>query len=305
MFKLSFHLLLVLFTIQPVFSEHFVLIGDSGKNNAEQAQVAKALLHHCSVEACDFGILAGDNVYPAGVRSKDDPILEKVFDHYYNPLNIPFLISLGNHDYGRLSFHKKRASYQLLHARKNPLFVLPHFWYLKESTHAIFAVIDTTRLMWEKDIKSQEKLIEDAYQRAIHKKKWFFVVGHHPFLSNGPHGNAGKYDGYKWPHFVSGKHVKKFIKRNVCGKAHLYLSGHDHSLQFIDANQKFCNFYQIVSGSAAEITSLKARNKSIFENLSLGFFSFKLDHDQLTLNAYNEENNELFKKIILKKTSRN
>jgi len=301
MFKLLTCFSFFIFTIRPVFSEHFIVIGDSGKRNAEQSLVAQALLKHCLWDSCDFGVLTGDNVYPAGVKSKNDTILEESFDKYYNPINIPFMIALGNHDYGKLSFQKKRASFQLLHAQKNSLFVLPHYWYIKETPNAVFAVIDTTRLMWKKNIESQEKLIQNAHQRSIIQKKWFFVVGHHPFLSNGPHGNAGKYDQYKWPHFVSGKHVKKFIKKNVCGKAHFYLSGHDHSLQLIDANQRKCDLLQLVSGSAAEITSLKARNKSLFAGLSLGFFAFKIDHSQMTLKAFNEENAELFERIIPKK----
>ncbi len=280
--------------------ENFILIGDSGKLNQGQKTVSESLNDYCKNNVCQYGLLAGDNVYPSGVKSKKDKILYKVFDDFYNSLGIPFFVALGNHDYGRLSISPRKASYQLLHARKNPLFILPYYWHLKETNNAVIATIDTTRLMWGKNYKDQAEFLDHAYHLSLIKNKWFIVQGHHPFLSNGTHGNAGNYENYKHPYFLSGKYVKKFIQNYVCGKAHFYISGHDHSLQVIDGKIKNCDTIQIVSGSAAEVTKLYPRNQTKFEALELGFFHLTIEKNSLKIKAINTNQEILFEEDYLK-----
>lgn len=265
-----------------------VLIGDSGKDNEGQLKVSEALQDLCQKEVCDLGILAGDNVYPKGVSSRTDNVLERAFDRYYNPLKIPFLVALGNHDYGGFFLNKKKASYQLLHAKKNPNFVLPHYWYTHETPHAVFAVIDTTRLMWARDIKVQARMVEQANALAHSKSKWFMVVGHHPLISNGTHGNAGRYERRRFPFFVSGKYVKRFLRHHVCGKAHFYLAGHDHSLQIFDGNKFECNTELIVSGAAASVTKFMGNSEARYAGLELGFFHLNVSRDEVRVRALNE-----------------
>jgi len=278
-----------------------ILIGDTGKNTPGQKSIAEAIKTHCELETCDLGILAGDNVYPAGVSSAKDRILEILFDQYYNPINIPFLVALGNHDYGKLSLSSRKASYQLQHAKRNPLFILPNYWYVKETPEAIFTVIDTTRLMWRRDRKIQSELVEKAYLKSLESKKWFFVVGHHPYLSNGTHGNAGRYENARFPYFLSGKYVKKFVEQNICGKAQFYLSGHDHSLQIIDGSNKNCDTIQIVSGSAAESTKLFDRNPALFQFLDLGYFQLNITHENVKIRALNKNNEVVYSENFSRK----
>lgn len=277
-------------------STSFLLIGDTGKDNDGQLQVSLAMQELCSRVECDYGMLAGDNIYPAGVESEDDPILEVMFDKYYNPLEIPFLIALGNHDYGKLTNDWKRGGYQLLHAKKNPNFHLPSFYYVKETQHAVIAVLDTTRLMWKKEEKEQSELLKRAQELARTQNKWFFVLGHHPYLSNGNHGNVGKYEGVPFPYFVSGSALKKFLDQNVCGKADFYLSGHDHSLQLLEGNAQNCELKMIVSGTGASATKLHKRNEATYESLELGFFHLVVKHNKVSVRAYNQASRLLYEK---------
>lgn len=280
---------------QNISETNVVLIGDSGRNNPGQASVSLAMQELCSREDCNLGILAGDNVYPAGVTSSKDKILETVFDKFYNPLNFPFLIALGNHDYGKYYRSTQRASYQLLHAKRNPSFVIPHFWYTYETAEAVFAVIDTTRMMWAWDITVQANMVKKAHASAKAQNKWFMVVGHHPFLSNGPHGNAGRYSRTPIPYFISGRYVKNFMLANVCGKADFYLAGHDHSLQLIDGKPAGCNTQLIVSGTAASASKLSLnRNRAKFQSLELGFFHLSIQKDAVRVRAFNDKTNLLF-----------
>lgn len=54
-------------------SVRFVAIGDAGKGNAEQKQVADAIQAKCAASGCDFVQLLGDNIYDSGVASVTDP----------------------------------------------------------------------------------------------------------------------------------------------------------------------------------------------------------------------------------------
>ena len=279
---------------------NFLIIGDQGKDNDGQLKVAEAMKQFCTLENCDYGILAGDNVYQEGVESPTDMVLERKFDKYYNQLNIPFLVALGNHDYGKLSNDWKRGGYQLLHGERNPLFYIPHYYYIKETEHAVIAVLDTTRLMWAKSVKQQIKMIKKAQMMAKESNKWFFVLGHHPYLSNGKHGNAGRYERLPAPYFVSGTFVRWFLDRYVCGKADFYLAGHDHSLQVFDGNVEGCNTQLVVSGTGASATKLYKRNKYEFQSLDLGFFHLQVGEESVGLRAYNHENTLLFEKNYIK-----
>lgn len=277
-----------------------ILIGDTGKDNDGQLNVSRSIQNFCSTEKCDLGLLAGDNVYPAGLTSPTDLVMERMFDKYYNPLNFPFLIALGNHDYGKFSNDWKRGSWQLKHAEKNPAFQIPNYYYIHETKEAVIAVIDTTRLMWRKETFAQADMLEEAYDRAVSQKKWYFVMGHHPYLSNGKHGNAGNYERLPVPYFISGSNVKKFVERHVCGKAHFYFSGHEHSLQVIDGNIKGCNTQMIVSGTGASATKLFKRNRVDYESLELGYFHLGVTKDAMRVRAVGVNAQVMFEKNYLR-----
>ena len=156
-------------------------------------------------------------------------------------------------------------------------------------------------MMWKKDLMAQETMVFEAYADAMTQNKWFVVIGHHPYLSNGKHGNAGNYERLPGPYFVSGSAVKRFLDKNVCGKAQLYLSGHDHSLQVFDGNIKGCDTQLIVSGTGASATKLYKRNKADFESLELGFFSLDFEKDEVKVKAINDKEEVLFEKNYQRK----
>lgn len=282
----------------------FILIGDTGQDNEGQKMVSQSLHDFCRSEKCDFGVLAGDNVYPSGVRSSQDPILSTLFDKYYNTLNFPFLVALGNHDYGSRLPSWQRGAYQINHFAKNPAFHLPSHFYTQTTKDVVFAVIDTTRLVWRKDEEAQGKMLVAARQEAVSTGKWFMVVGHHPYLSNGSHGNAGKYEGISYPPQISGSHLKAFIEEYVCGKADFYLSGHDHNLQVIDGKIAGCDTQFIVSGSGASTKELGNRNRAVFTSESLGYFHLSVTPQKVRIRAINEKAESLFDTNFVKNKNR-
>lgn len=285
---------------ENVASSGVVIIGDTGKDNEGQLSVAQGIQKYCQTSLCNLGMLTGDVVYPEGVESSTDPILETMFDKYYNPLNLTFLIALGNHDYGKYTNDWKRGSYQLEHSKKNPLFYLPDFYYTYETPDAVIAVIDTTRLMWNKTFNEMAQMVTQAHELAQSQNKWFMVMAHHPYLSNGKHGNAGNYERIPWLYFTSGKYVKRFIDRHICGKAQFYITGHEHLLQVFDGNIKGCNTQLIVSGTGASASKLYKRNPAVYESTELGFFHMLISPDVVTIKAINQNNQQLFEQSYSK-----
>lgn len=293
-------LLVSLITFSSKADTNFVLIADTGQDNEGQLSVSQSLQEVCQIEKCGFGVLAGDNVYPDGVTSATDPILTKVFDKYYNKLNIPFVVALGNHDYGGRLPTWENGDFQLLHAKKNKLFHLPNFYYTYSTENVVFAVIDTTKLVWRIDEEKQAQVVAAGLKEATTSGKWFMVVGHHPYLSNGDHGNAGNFDGFSFPSQVSGSHFKKFMDKHVCGKAQFYLSGHDHNLQMIDGKIAQCNTQLIVSGSGASNDKLSNRNKVLFQSENLGFFHLSVSASEVKVKAWNEKVKTIFERTFRK-----
>ncbi len=286
--KLTIFPLIFLLSLQVFAGNQLVVVGDTGKDNVGQKAVADAMLRHCAIEVCDYGVLTGDNIYEEGMTSASDPVLDRMFLKYYSALQVPFFVSLGNHDYGKLSNDWKRGAWQLEYSKKNPQYFLPHYFYYQAFEDYVLVVLDTSRLMWGKDVQAQELMIQEAYAKS--EGKWFVVVGHHPYLSNGKHGNAGKFEGISFPPFVSGTDVKKFIEKNVCGKAQVYLSGHDHNLQLTDGRIQNCPTYFAVSGAGASSTPLTNRNITLFQSEKLGFLSVTIDSSVMGLKFIDSDN---------------
>src|SRR5690242_20330024 len=78
----------------------FVAFGDAGAATGAQFAVAQAMADVCKARGCDFALELGDNIYPEGVRSADDPQFETKFETPYEALKMPFYVALGNHDNG-------------------------------------------------------------------------------------------------------------------------------------------------------------------------------------------------------------
>ncbi|XP_026193564.1 uncharacterized protein LOC34618258 [Cyclospora cayetanensis] len=80
----------------------FIAMGDSGKLSKHLEQVVARLAAVCSVVPVSFISLLGDNFYPNGISSSQDPLFSS---HFEEPFNHPslqrvaFFPILGNHDY--------------------------------------------------------------------------------------------------------------------------------------------------------------------------------------------------------------
>ncbi|MGH8370725.1 MAG: metallophosphoesterase, partial [Gammaproteobacteria bacterium] len=59
--------------LPPPPSVQFVAFGDAGTGTARQAALGRAMARVCADRGCDLALELGDNFYPRGVLSSDDP----------------------------------------------------------------------------------------------------------------------------------------------------------------------------------------------------------------------------------------
>jgi hypothetical protein len=114
---------------------------------------------------------------------------------------------------------------------------------------------------------------------------WKIVMGHHPYISNGQHGNAGAYDG---GFFFNGKPLKEIVDSEVCGEAQLFFSGHDHNREWLEPT---CGTTFIVSGAAAKIRGRTDHGAAsrFFDGESYGFMWAEIQGDVFTGVFYDDE----------------
>jgi len=282
----------------------FVAIGDTGKGNDGQRKVGKAIGEYCEKNGCDFVVLLGDNFYPTGVSSVEDPQWQTAFVEPYATVNAPFYAVLGNHDCGGdgAGTDLPRGDVQVAYSKVNPKWRMPGRHYTWSLNHVDFFVADTNRSMFDLD--------EDARRDfgtwlPASKARWKIAFGHHPLKSNGPHGNAGVYDGLAFVPIASGAGVQRFLEGSVCGRADVYLCGHDHNLQWLkdtcSIDGSTTSTELIVSGGAAATTRLIGKNPTWYQSDKLGFVSVVIKGDTFTATFHDASGTPQYTRTVEKK----
>ena len=269
----------------------FVALGDAGTGDDKQRRVAGALAQVCALRGCDFAVYLGDNFYNDGVTSVDDRKFQDVFEVPYAALDFPFWAVLGNHDYGGGGggWESYRTDAQVAYTELSPKWRMPDQYWRQELGEVTLFGLDTTALAWERadDMRAWFPGARDTAQG-----RWRIALGHHTFLSNGPHGNAGSWDGGN-----GGRDFRDFFTREVCGKVDLYLGGHDHSLQWPTSNCPGTEF--IVTGAGGKTSSVSASNvESWFQTSTLGFLYVEIAGDTLEGTFYDAEGTELYRRSV-------
>jgi tartrate-resistant acid phosphatase type 5 len=142
--------------------------------------------------------------------------------------------------------------------------------------------VDTTAV-FQGDAAFQAGWLKD--QLAASNAVWKVVAGHHPMRSNGPHGNAGAYEGWRWVPWMSGGSLATFFEDAVCGQADLYLAGHDHTRQVL----AYCGVTLVVAGTGASATRVVDRGNPVdFADAERGFTLFRLGADRGEVQLYGE-----------------
>jgi hypothetical protein len=275
----------------------FVAVGDTGKGTPEQKEVAKGIATVCAQRGCDFVQLLGDNIYQNGVSGTDDPAWQDKFELPYAGINLLFYAVLGNHDYGPGGLDLSKGKHQVDYSSVSKKWRMPGEYWHRTQAHVELFGLDTNKMMFGQDDEQRRDVL---FWLLTSQTTWKIALGHHPYLSNGSHGNAGNYDG--WPAgtpVVAGDGVKSFLEDVVCGKVDLYLAGHDHSQQWLMGTCKGTEL--IVSGTGAEATKLdQARNPFHYQSLELGFVYLDIEGKRLTASFHLKDGKEVFARSLTK-----
>ncbi|MCH8542622.1 MAG: metallophosphoesterase [Alcanivorax sp.] len=288
----------------------FIAMGDSGTGSPQHYAVGRAMAEVCERKAsldegalpgCEFVLGFGDNIYESGVTHVYDPQFEEKFELPFEPVDLPFYMVLGNHDntgfIGGDGAGNARGEFQVdYHFRADRM---TDRWQMPDRYY---------RFSWGENAQG-EPLIEffgldsnqiaggfaDAnfnysYQRyGMQQLSWAkegirqspatfrVAMGHHPYLSNGLHGNAGNYDGIPGALLpvLAGQRWRDFLEESICDQADFYMSGHDHDLQQLKPVARCGRTEFVVSGAAGKMRSLtdEARNPAYFQQGDVyGFF---------------------------------
>jgi acid phosphatase len=116
---------------------------------------------------------------------------------------------------------------------------------------------------------------------AADRSAWKIVVGHHPILSSGNHGEAP----------ALAERIQPLLERYG---AQVYFNGHDHDLEHLVEN----GVDYVCSGSGALSRQIDAVPQSQFAHADLGFASCELTAQTLTLRFHDEQANVIYETRI-------
>lgn len=241
----------------------FVAVGDIGRDTPERAALSASVARVCAERGCDLGLLLGDNLYDRGMVGPGDPRLGHALAGL-QAANVPWYMVHGNHDYAH-GRDVQRAEWARDWAARTEGFEHPAPWYRMSAGPADFFALDTTWTFWRGD-RAQTAWLREGLDGS--GARWKVVFGHHPYRSDGPHGNAGAYEGWVNLPFASGNALRDLFERGLCPAADLYLAGHDHNLQLLER----CDVTLVVSGSGSTARAIVPRgNRPSFSRSRTGF----------------------------------
>lgn len=263
--------------------------GDSGLGNDGQRAVAEAARRVCERDGCDFVLQLGDNVYPDGVASPDDPQWREKFEEPFANLTMPFYAVLGNHDASTPDAREAQLSYQSERWR------MPAYNYSLDKGLVAFYALDLTDAARRDHATPEDWASMDEMNETLDETeaRWRVVFSHFPLRSDGKHGDAGRYGG----HEGKGGAVRELLLEAACPRADLYLSGHDHILAWFDPAPPCPETALAVSGASASARPLARDQTAAFaKGHTLGFFWFEATDDALLARAYDAEGALLFER---------
>ncbi len=260
-------------TAAPDETFEILLLGDTGTAGDAQLRVAQAMESYCLQHPLKAIVLLGDNFYPSGVDSIDDPQWNSKFKKPYGSpclSQVPFYAVLGNHDY-RLS-----PEAQINYRSNQPPWFMPHrFYKLSFGERLQIVAIDTNIL----DLCGRAELCTlDFLEQALsdkHEGRETIVVGHHPIDS------------------VSSKYGKTFqgrvLKQFLCGQELSYISGHSHHLEHRRSDE--CRLDMFVSGAGgAGLYAVRPLDEEArFAVSQHGFLRLKVSPDSLQYSFYDTD----------------
>ncbi|MEU7764341.1 metallophosphoesterase [Nocardia sp. NPDC049190] len=288
-----------------------LVTGDAGTGTRTQWAVADAMRAFHDREPISVALGLGDNIYEHGPDSAADVQFADKFEHPNAGLDFPWLMVLGNHDNSSVLAGDGgwllRGNAEVEYHADSPRWWMPSRYYsvrIPEHNPVVeFFVLDVNPLAayvppmfspyWAADgqfMTEQAAWLDRSLAEST--ATWKIACTHHPYLNNGPHGDAGHYEGLSIEP-INGVHVRRFFEDHVIGRCQFVVSGHDHSLQVLEPTVTSKGTRQIVSGAAAKTVGAEPRfttsagHAAVFENYhELGFMVLDLTEDAVDLRVH-------------------
>lgn len=214
-----------------------LVLGDFGTGGPGQRGIAEAIArtHEEDENRPDFVITVGDNFYFNGVDGLDDPLFQRVFeDVYTGPFwdGLTFYPSLGNHD------HRGDVRALIQYSDVNPAWHFPERYFnftreLPDGGVVHFVVVDTEPLNRSFRFVQPQLAFVDSVVAEV-EADWTITYGHHPFLSEGPHGDQTTLWERLYP--------------RIRGRVAAHVAGHSHTVELLPVDEEML---QVICGGGA------------------------------------------------------
>ncbi len=285
---------------------NFIVVGDWGRQGEySQKEVAQQMGYAAIGIDADFIVSTGDNFYPDGVASTQDPLWQTSFENIYTsfPLQKKWYAVLGNHDY------RSNPQAEVDYSKISHRWVMPSRYFSKKmmidndsNKQVLLVFIDTSPFVnkyysdevYGPNVSTQDSTAQLIWLSNILNNpspsiKWKIVIGHHPVFTGGKRITS-----------VDTKNVKDAIKP-IFDKYNVdaYLCGHEHHLEYIKPAGATHYFISGAGSETRPVTVYPTIGKFAAEQA--GFMTFSLTASKLLMQTINREGRIIYSTEIVKK----
>ena len=240
----------------------FIVVGDAGTGEAHLRAGVASIGKRMNVNAI---LLVGDNVYPCGVKSVNDPQWSKVTRNFVES-GLPVYPVLGNHDYGDPSGKPETTTTctdvspgsQVRETGHIPQWIFPARNYALRSPLIDIIMMDTQPIasawaapfLGSETASSEVEWVKSALSRS--KGTWRIVAGHHTIFSSGIHGRTNG-------------HNQRNLRTSLlplmkAANVDMYMCGHDHDAELLgNLDHRAGDPVFLVSGAGATSMEMAQR----------------------------------------------
>ncbi|MBI4081835.1 MAG: metallophosphoesterase [Candidatus Lambdaproteobacteria bacterium] len=258
----------------------FFVLSDTGTGADAQYTVAALMERRARRRPVDALLLLGDNFYMQGVSGVGDAQwLAKIIAPYSQGslAPVPIFPVFGNHDY------KGNLQAQLDFGLHSSKWRLPHRFYARTFGGLLKLIAfdsNFTDLRFDPDRGAFDFLLRELENRE--GARWVAVMAHHPVRSASRKGSRYSGGAYGW-----------LLRPFLCGKAHVYLSGHAHHLEHRRVGACPTHFF-ISGGGGDETHPVHPDPEALYLHAGHGFLELEVTPQALVARFIEESGAEAY-----------